>query len=79
MVDYPVFQLLGMYSGETFLYGPGVYTRMFIAVLFLKTIKLDITQMLINSRKVSGVLIHGVLYSRGNEWATVNMQKRGWI
>lgn len=41
-VDYPVFQLLGRYSGETFPYGPGVCTRMFIAVLFLKTIKLAI-------------------------------------
>lgn len=45
---------------------------MFFAVLFMKAIKLDITQILINTRKIDGVFIHGVLlYSIGNEWATV--------
>lgn len=47
-----------------------LYIRIFFAVLFMKAIKLDITQILIN-RKISGVLIHGVLHNNGNEGATV--------
>lgn len=45
-----------------------LFIRMFFAVLFMKAIKLDITQILINTRKIDGVFIHGVLlYSIGNE------------
>lgn len=43
MVDYPAIPLLGIYSGETFPNGPGECSRLFIAVLLMKTVKLDVT------------------------------------